>query len=149
VAPIAERLKKHSVIGLDTCIFIYHFEAHPRYLPLTQGLLEGIQSGRWQAVTSTLTLMEVAVRPWQLAQAAVAHEYQALLVHFPNLAVADVTRDVAGRAAQLRALYHLRPADALQIATALMQDATAFVTNDLALARLSPTLDVVVLDDLV
>jgi hypothetical protein len=26
-------------IGLDTSVFIYHLEAHPRYLPLTQEVL--------------------------------------------------------------------------------------------------------------
>lgn len=111
-------------------------------------LLAGVQAGQWRAVTSTVTLMELTVRPWQLGRAAVAREYEALLVHFPHLTVADVTRDVARRAAQLRAIYSLRPADALQVATALVHGATVFVTNDRSLARLSPVLDVVLLDDL-
>ncbi|MGQ9710855.1 MAG: type II toxin-antitoxin system VapC family toxin [Anaerolineae bacterium] len=145
---LAGRLAGHPVLGLDTSVFIYHLEAHPRYLPLTMILLAGVQAGQWRAVTSTVTLMELTVRPWQLGRAAVAREYEALLVHFPHLTVADVTRDVARRAAQLRAIYSLRPADALQVATALVHEATVFVTNDRSLARLSPVLDVVLLDDL-
>lgn len=145
---IIPRLAEHTVIGLDTAVFIYHLEAHPRYLPLTQKLLTGVQAGRWSAVTSIITLMELTVRPWQLNRSAVAHEYEALLVHFPHLILADVTRDVARRAAQLRARYRLRPADALQAATALVHEATAFVTNDRQLMRLALFLDVVVLDDL-
>lgn len=145
---LARRLAGHMVLGLDTSVFIYHLEAHPRYLPLTMILLAGVQAGQWRAVTSTVTLMELTVRPWQLGRAAVAREYEALLVHFPHLTVADVTRDVARRAAQLRAIYSLRPADALQVATALVHGATVFVTNDRSLARLSPVLDVVLLDDL-
>lgn len=145
---LAGRLAGHTVLGLDTSVFIYHLEAHPRYLPLTMILLAGVQAGQWRAVTSTVTLMELTVRPWQLGRAAVAREYEALLVHFPHLTVADVTRDVARRAAQLRAIYSLRPADALQVATALVHGATVFVTNDRSLARLSPVLDVVLLDDL-
>ena len=62
--------------------------------------------------------------------------------------MADVTREVARRAAQLRARYRVRPADALQAATALVHGATAFVTNDRLLERLSPVLDLVILDDL-
>ena len=62
--------------------------------------------------------------------------------------MADVTRDVARQAAQLRARYRLRPVDAIQVATALVYRATAFVTNDATLARLAPALDVVLLDDL-
>jgi len=146
---ILERLAPHTTVGLDTSVFIYHVEAHPRYLPLTQALLAGVQAGRWTAVTSTVTLMELTVRPWQLDRPAVAREYEVLLVNFPHLSLMDVARDVARRAAQLRAAYRLRPADALQIGTALVHGATAFVSNDRALLRLTPTLDVVILDDLV
>jgi len=145
---VEERLARHTVVGLDTSIFIYHLEAHPRYLRLTQALLAGIQAGRQRAVTSTVTIMELTVRPWQVDRPAVAREYEALLVHFPNLTLADVTRDVARQAAQLRARFRLRPADALQVATALVQGATAFVTNDRRLARLAPELDIIILDDL-
>jgi len=147
MAHLSERLADHAVVGLDTAIFIYHLEAHPRYQPLTQELLAGIQAGRQRAVTSTVTIMELTVRPWQVNRPAVAREYEALLAHFPHLTLADVTRAVARRAAQLRARYRLRPADALQVATALVHEATAFVTNDRQLTRLSPLLDIILLDD--
>jgi len=147
VERLRERLAGHAVIGLDTAIFIYHLEAHPRYRPLTQELLAGIQSGRQTAITSTVTVMELTVRPWQVGRPAVAREYEVLLVHFSHLTLADVTRDVARRAAQLRARYRLRPADALQVATALVHGATAFVTNDRRLTRLRPLLDIIILDD--
>jgi|Deesub1362B_J571_1020462.scaffolds.fasta_scaffold25711_2 hypothetical protein len=32
---LRDRLTGHAVIALDTSIFIYHLEAHPRYQPLT------------------------------------------------------------------------------------------------------------------
>jgi hypothetical protein len=32
MAGIEQRLAEHRVIGLDTAVFIYHFEAHPDYL---------------------------------------------------------------------------------------------------------------------
>ena len=144
---LRERLAGHAIIGLDTTIFIYHLEAHSRYQPLTQEVLAGIQAGRQTAITSTVTVMELTVRPWQVGRPAVARKYEVLLVHFPHLTLADVTRDVARRAAQLRARYRLRPADALQVATALVHGATAFVTNDRQLRRLMPVLDIIILDD--
>ena len=143
------QLAGHAIIGLDTSVFIYHMEAHPHYQPLTQELLASVQAGRQTAVTSTITVMELTVRPWQLGRSAVAREYEALLVHFPNLVLADVTRVVARRAAQLRARYNVRPADALQAATALLNGATAFVTNDRKLARLAPELDILVLESFI
>ena len=138
-------LGDHARIGLDTLIFIYHLEQHPRYLALTRDLLSGIESGRWTAVASTVALMELTVRPWQLERPDVARAYEDALIHFPNLLLADVTRDVARQAAQLRAAYELRPADALHAATALAHEATAFVTNDRDFARFD-RLDVVLLD---
>lgn len=142
-----QRIGDHALIGIDTSVFIYHLEAHPRYSPLTKLLLEQIQTGRSDSVTSTITLLELTVRPWRLDKPAVAREYEALLVHFPHLSIVDVTRTVARRAAQLRAQYNVYTADALQIATALTLHATAFVTNDVKLKRLHALLEVIVLDD--
>jgi predicted nucleic acid-binding protein len=78
-----------------------------------------------------------------------AREYEALLVHFPHLQMAEVTRDIARRAAQLRGRHHLRPADALQVATALRYGATGLVTNDHQLRRLSGLVEVLLLDEFV
>ena len=142
-----ERLSQHAVVGLDTSVFIYHLEAHARYQPLTTTLLAGVQTGHQMAITSTITVMELTVRPWQMGRPAVARQYEALLIHFPNLTLVDVTRDVARRAAQLRARYGIRPADALQVATTLIQAGTAFCTNDLRLRALMPELDVILLED--
>jgi len=91
----------------------------------------------------------VTVRPWQLAQAQVARQYEILLINFPNLTLYDVNRDIARKAAQLRANDKLRPADALQVATALVYGATAFITNDKQLKRLATCLAIIVLDDFV
>ncbi len=145
--PIEQQLDSHTIIGLDTAVFIYHFEAHPRYQPLTTLVLNSIQVGERQAVLSTVALMELTVHPWRKKRPQVAYQYEALLVHFPHLQIADVTRDVARRAAQLRAVYNLQPADALHVTTAILNQATAYVTNDKGLIRLHPELSVIILDD--
>ena len=147
IGRLRARLQAHNVIGLDTSVFIYHFEAHPRYLPLTTLVLTGVAQGERQGMTSVITLMELTVRPHQLGRPAVAQHYEALLSHFPNLLLVDVDRSVARRAAELRSHYRVRPADALQVAASLVYDATAFLTNDRRLARLHPLLEVVLLDD--
>src|SRR3972149_5763895 len=100
---LSERLAEHTIIGLDTSVFIYHLEAHPAYLPLTQELLDGIQTGRWNAVPSTITIMELTIPAWRHGMEAAAREYEALLSNYPHLTIVPVTRDVARRAAQLRA----------------------------------------------
>lgn len=143
---LADRLARHQLIGLDTAVFIYHLEANPRYLPLTTAVLNAVQTGQCHAVTSVITLMELTVLPWRQARAAAARHYEALLVNFPNLQLLDVNRNITRRAAQLRAQHNLRPADALQIATALTSGATAWVSNDQQHGRIAPFVEVILLD---
>ncbi len=147
MAGIEQRLANHQVIGLDTSIFIYHLEGHAAYLSLTRVILDTVQSGQCQAVVSTVTIMELTVHPWRIHRSDIARQYEALLVNFPHLRLVDVTRDVARRAAQLRAKYNLRPADALQVATALINGATIWVSNDKKLKRLESEIEVLILDD--
>jgi predicted nucleic acid-binding protein len=146
---LSKRLAKAKVIGLDTPIFIYFLENNKRYGPLAQLTINGIEKGKWQGVTSTITLMEITVRPWQLGRESAAREYEAVLVHFPNLSVVDVDRNVARAAAQLRAKYNVSPPDALQVAASLSYGAKAFLTNDKRLSRLQELIDILVLDDFV
>ena len=146
---IGERLASHILIGLDTAIFIYHLEVHPSYIAFTRELLNGVQSGKWNAVTSIATIMELTVHPRRMNRPGVAREYEAILANFPNLYLADINRDIARKSAALRAIYNIRPVDALQVATALVHQATAWVTNDKKLKQLSSVLDIVILDDLV
>ena len=146
---LSKRLAKAKVIGLDTPIFIYFLENHVRYGELAQITIRGIENGKWEGVTSTITLMEITVRPWQLGRETMAREYEAVLVHFPNLSVVDVDRNVARAAAQLRARYNVSPPDALQVAASLSYGAKAFLTNDKRLSKLHELIDIIVLDDFV
>lgn len=146
---LGKRLAKAKVIGLDTSIFIYFLEDNPKYGTLAQITINGIEKGKWEGVTSTITLMEITVRPWQLGRESAAREYEAILVHFPNLSIVDVDRNVARAAAQLRAKYNVSPPDALQVAASLNFGARAFLTNDKRLSKLQELIDILVLDDFV
>ena len=144
---LTRRLSIHALVGLDTSIWIYHLEANERYLGLTTQILNAVRVGRPPALISVITLMELNVRPYKLNQPGVALHYEAIIANFPNLQILDVDPPIARRAAQLRAAYGLRPADALHVATSLVAGATAWVTNDRGLSRLSPHIDVIILDD--
>ncbi|HMD83047.1 MAG TPA: type II toxin-antitoxin system VapC family toxin [Anaerolineales bacterium] len=142
-------MAKAKVIGLDTPVFIYFLEDNPRYGALAQITINGIEKEKWEGVTSTITLMEITVRPWHLGREAAAREYEAVLVHFPNLPVVDVDRTAARAAAQLRAKYNVSPPDALRVASSLSFGAKAFLTNDRKLSKLQELIDILVLDDFV
>ncbi len=146
-AVFRQRLDSHQLIGLDTSIFIYHLEANRWYLPLTQQLLKIVETGQCNGVVSTVTLMELTVHPWRINRADIARQYEALLVNFPHLRIVEVSREVARQAAQLRVAHNVRPADAIQVATAIVSGATLWVSNDKKLKRLESEIDVVILED--
>ena len=149
MADLEQRLANHNLIGLDTSIFIYHLEGQVTYLPLTREILGRVEAGQNDAVVSTVTIMELTVHPWRVHRSDVARQYEVLLVNFPHLQLVDVTRDVARKAAQLRAQYNLRPADALQVGTAMISGATLWVSNDKKLKRLEPEIEILILDEYV
>lgn len=135
------------LIGLDTSVFIYQLEDHPIYRPPAHEILEGVEEGRWEAITSVLTLTEINVQPIKLGRWDIARRYEALLVNFPNLQVVELNRDIARRASFLRAEYGLRPADVLQVAACLQHGCRVFVTNDRQLKRLQPVINIILLAD--
>lgn len=145
---IGRRLNGHALVGIDTSIWIYHLEDNPRYSPLTTAILNAVEAGRPSAVISVVTITELTVQAYRLDQPNIAADYEAHLTHFPNAQVHDVTAAIARRAAQLRGVYSLRTADALLVATSLVAGATAWITNDRALRRLAPLIEILLLDDM-
>ena len=54
-----------GVVGVDTAIFIYFIEEHPRFLPVIEPLFREVAAGRREVVTSALTLLEMLVIPYR------------------------------------------------------------------------------------
>ena len=106
-----------------------------------------MENGKWQGVTSTITLMEINVHPWRVGREDVARKYETLLMNFPNLEIVNIDRDVARIAAQLRARFDIRPPDALQVAASLVAGGRGFLTNDRRLTGLQSFTEIIVLDD--
>jgi predicted nucleic acid-binding protein len=133
-------------VAVDTAAFIYLIEEHHAYLPIVEPLFLEVAAGEREIVTSALTLLEVLVVPLRTGAAALAARYEALLTRSRGLRLVDIDRGQLRAAAQLRARHALRTPDALQLAAALSERCSAFVTNDRRLPTL-PGLRVLQLDD--
>jgi predicted nucleic acid-binding protein len=137
MAELAAILGRHERVGFDTPVFIYHIEAATRFAEPAGVAMEALAAGAFAGVTSVLTLTEISVKPLQMGRPDVADECEILLANYPNLTLSAIERSTARKAAELRALHRLRPVDAFQIASRLEQVATAFLTNDEALRRVT------------
>ena len=132
-------------ISLDTNVFIYFLEDHPRYGSWCGSLFDLIERGHNPAVTSTLTLLEL-LEPYRDRQEELAQKIYALTSTYPKLEWVSLTMNLADRAAELRARYRLSTPDAIQLATAIGHNATRFYGNDRALRRVQE-IECVIVDD--
>ncbi len=73
------------------------------------------------------------VKPLKTGEIKLAETYKHILTTAQLIEVVDVTSAIAVKAAELRAKYNLHTPDAIQIATAIENNITYFVTNDIKL----------------
>jgi predicted nucleic acid-binding protein len=133
-------------VALDTSIFIYLIEEHPLYLPLVEPLFQTIDAGELEAVTSSLTLLEVLVIPFRFSNAALVDRYETLLTKSQGLRLVDLDRDFLRAVAQVRASTRAKAPDAMQLAAAIATGCPVFLTNDDRIPNI-PGLRVLLLDD--
>ena len=124
-------------VGVDTVVFIYFIEEHPRFLRLIEPLFAAADEGKRELITSALTLLEVLVVPFRAGDLALAERYEKLLTGSAGVRLVDLTRDQLRAAAQLRAATSVRTPDALQLAAAITAGCTSFLTNDRRLPTLA------------
>ena len=121
---------KPGPMGIDTAIFIYFIEEHPRYFPAVKTLFQSLENGFLQGVTSGITLLETLIHPLRYQNQQLAQEYELILTQSRNLHLIELTIPLLRSAAQLRADSNMKTPDALQIAAALSMTCPVFVTND-------------------
>jgi predicted nucleic acid-binding protein len=123
-------------VALDTAAFIYFIEEHPVYLPPLLPIFAAADREHLTIVTSAVTLLEVLVVPYRAGNLPLANRYEALLTRSRGIRLREIDHALLRAAAQLRATTGVRTPDALQLAAALAEGCTGFVTNDRRLPSL-------------
>jgi len=141
------RRLRGTIVGLDTAPLIYYVEERPLYISFVDPFFESVERGEIQVVTSTLTLTEVLVHPYKHGNRNLGQQYSRILLHSRNLKTLPVSAEIATEAARLRAAYGLKTPDSIQLATAQLNHATAFLSNDKGIASI-PGLELILLDRL-
>lgn len=133
-------------VCIDTAPFIYFIEKHPRYLNVVKPVFIEINAGEIEAITSTITLIEVLVHPFKTKNETLGQKYRDILLHSEGLTTFEILHEISEMSSRLRAKYTIKTPDAIQIAVGVLYGATKFLTNDPDLKKVSE-IEVLVLDD--
>lgn len=133
-------------MGLDSSLFIFHIEDHPKYGELADVVFTWLEGPRAEAVTSTITMLEILVQPYKLSDTDRVNQFYALLSSYPHLEWIPPTLEIADMGARLRGEHNLRTPDVLQAATALAGGATGFISNDPVFRKIG-SIEVAILGD--
>ncbi len=115
---------------VDSAPIIYVLEDHPVLASRFMPIFERAEAGDYELVVTTDTLAEVLAGPLRHGHESVADDYRATLTSPPTWRVADLTAEIAHRAARIRAHTHLRLPDAVQVATAIQTSSLGLITHD-------------------
>lgn len=121
---------KGKTIFLDTAPFIYFIEGNSEFQKSLAQIFALIDNQEIIAITSTITLLEVLVKPLRNNRIDLVDKYTEILTSAKGLDICDLNVEVAKEAATLRARYNLKTPDSIQMATAKVYLADYFITND-------------------
>src|SRR3989304_10609225 len=114
-------------VAIDTNIFIYFFQKHPRFGPIVRELFRKFSLERTTVVTSAITLAELlATNKAPVLRSHLQEEF--LAISF--LVIVPVDNNIAITTADIRRKFQFSLADSIQLATALQARADVFVTSD-------------------
>ncbi|MDE1820279.1 MAG: type II toxin-antitoxin system VapC family toxin [Euryarchaeota archaeon] len=121
---------------LDTNVFIAARSPDERHYLTSKAVLDGADEGRFTAVISTVTLIEVGVGYLRAGTAELRKQFMHHVQTSPNFRVVPVDVAVADAAAIVRHESSLKLPDAVLVATARQEQASWLVTHDDRISKL-------------
>ncbi len=128
---------------MDTAPLIYFIEGNSQYQEKLNQVFDSNDKGDFAFITSSITLLEVLVKPLKEKQPKLVERYINILTNARGIEIFEVTNAISIKAAELRAKYNLRTPDAIQLATAIEFNADYFLTNDFKLKLVSEVKSIV------
>lgn len=130
-------LRKHKRVGIDSSIFIYKFEQNKEFEPLCSVIFTTLSKNKLHLITSAVTASEILVQPFAKKDIEIINLYENLFLTLPNFTLTPIDYKLAKIAAQIRAEDKILLPDAFQIAAAIQEKASMFITNDLKLKKVT------------
>ena len=123
----------YKKVFVDTAPFIYFIEKNannPQYFENVKNFfMSGYESNK-EFVTSVITMEEYFVFPYRNNNNAYIDMFNRLVATI-NMDIVEINREIAKKAAQIRAVYKgFKAMDAIQLAVACFEGCDLFLTND-------------------
>lgn len=117
-------------VFVDTAPFIYLLEKSDLYLQTTEEFFNYCLEHDKAILTSVITVEEYSVMPYRDNNTNLVADFQRL-ISATDTEVLCIDEKTADKAAQIRAKYkNFKAMDSLQLATAVINGADLFLTND-------------------
>ena len=117
-----------SRIFWDTNLFIYLIEDYGKFSDRVSMLRERMLTRGDRLFTSSLTVGEVLVKPFEVDDSGLAEQYRQAIT--AGSTIIDFDSGAAMAYARIRKDRSLRPPDAIQLACAATAEMELFITND-------------------
>lgn len=127
---------KNKRVFIDSAPLIYFIENKHPFNKVLSPLFTSNSKGDFLFITSTITLLEVLTFPLSENKLQLVKQYEDILTNSESIEIIDLNKEIARRAAGLRAKFKLHTPDSIQIATAIEQNADIFLTNDNRLSKI-------------
>lgn len=123
-------------ITIDSNTLIYFFENHQEYAQDIEDLFQKVEVGEINAFVSTLSILEILVKPKRDKNQLLENKYKTLLCNFPNLYIVDINMKIIDFAASIRADYKIKTPDSIIISTAITTNSKYLISNDVRLKNI-------------
>jgi len=140
-------LCKFKNASFDAMILIYLLEGTPKYSSLVRELFHKAEEGKITYYTSLILYLEVMAGVYKKGQVDEVEKTLQFFNQFQNIHYLPLDKDIADRAAKIRAHYNFKLPDAIILATAELAKAGLFITNDKEIRKKYRELSVLYLGD--
>jgi len=137
VAGLRAVLSRVVRVHVDASVLALHLTGNARFTPLTRAVLELLADGGLRGSTSSLSVYQLLVEAYRRGEAETAATAERYLTTIPGLTIVDVTPAIARQASQVRAQLGGSTERAVQIATALSEQAELYLTQRSAFRRVA------------
>lgn len=143
-------MTEYKKVFIDTAPFIYFIEGNkdnPLYFDKVKRFLNDCYNNDIQFITSVITIEEYFVYPYRINAPKYIDLFERLIETL-NFKVVNIDETIAKNAAKIRSDYKaFKAMDALQIATAVLNECDLLLTNDKQL-RQYKNIKCITIDDL-